>query len=229
MWYLVWAVTTCVIGRALYCVFLQPVDIWDKKHPSKKFRTMIVLGSGGHTAEMMRIVNVMQPQVYHPRCYVIAETDELGASKAIELEKQLVIRHSKPSETSEERVLRFHTSFSTEFIPRSREVGQSWFSTVFTTAWACLYATWTVFKERPEVVICNGPGTCIPICAAAVLLRITGLARGAIIFIESIARVEHLSLTGKILYHMRIATVFLVQWERLAARLPRARYIDRLM
>eukprot|EP00976_Prorocentrum_cordatum_P106346 1194430-Prorocentrum_minimum.AAC.2 len=158
-----------------------------------------------------------------------------------------------------QRVLRFHTSFSTEFIPRSREVGQSWFTSVFTTAWACLYATWTVFKERPDVVrlyptphrllplsirnrafmdtwrwrvdlvICNGPGTCIPICFAAVLLRISGLAKGAIIFVESIARVDHLSLTGKILYSTRIASVFLVQWERLAARLPRARYIDRLI
>ena len=60
-------------------------------------------------------------------------------------------------------------------------------------------------------------------------VQITGLAKGAIIFIESIARVEHLSLTGKILYSLRVASVFLVQWECLAAKLPRARYIDRLM
>jgi beta-1,4-N-acetylglucosaminyltransferase len=58
---------------------------------------------------------------------------------------------------------------------------------------------------------------------------VSGLGRGVIIFIESIARVEHLSLTGKILYKTRVTTLFLVQWEKLAAKLPRARYIDRLM
>jgi beta-1,4-N-acetylglucosaminyltransferase len=50
-----------------------------------------------------------------------------------------------------------------------------------------------------------------------------------VIFAESIARVQHLSLTGRILYHTRCTTLFLVQWEVLAARLPRARFVGRLM
>lgn len=56
-----------------------------------------------------------------------------------------------------------------------------------------------------------------------------GLSPGAVIFAESIARVQHLSLTGRILYHTRCTTLFLVQWEVLAARLPRARFVGRLM
>jgi len=229
LWYTAVAVTTLVLGRVVYCMLLQPVAVWDKNHPDKTLRTMIVLGSGGHTAEIMRLMNVLRPEVYCPRCYVIAETDELGVTKATELEKQIAIRHSKPSETSQERILRFVTGFATEFIPRSREVGQSWTSSVFTTGWACVYAMWVVFKRRPDVVICNGPGTCIPICLAAVLLRVSGLGQGAIIFIESIARVEHLSLSGRILYTTRVTALFLVQWEKLAAKLPRSRYIDRLV
>eukprot|EP00959_Pyramimonas_sp_CCMP1952_P091105 1907168-Pyramimonas_sp.AAC.1 len=101
-WYIALAMTTFVLARTFYCILLQPVEVWDKKHQGKARRTMIVLGSGGHTAEMMRLINVMNTQMYGPRCYVIAETDELGASKAIELEKQIVIKSSKPSETSQE-------------------------------------------------------------------------------------------------------------------------------
>jgi hypothetical protein len=63
---------------------------------------MSVTPVGGHTAEIMRLMNVLRPEVYCPRCYVIAETDELGVTKATELEKQIAIRHSKPSETSQE-------------------------------------------------------------------------------------------------------------------------------
>jgi hypothetical protein len=50
-----------------------------------------------------------------------------------------------------------------------------------------------------------------------------------VIFVESIARVQHLSLTGRILYHTRVPSLFLVQWESLAASLPRAKFVGRLM
>ena len=48
------------------------------------------------------------------------------------------------------------------------------------------------------------------------------------VYVESIARTESLSLTGKILYHARLADLFFVQWPGLAQRLPRAEYAGRL-
>jgi hypothetical protein len=42
-------------------------------------------------------------------------------------------------------------------------------------------------------------------------------------FTESIARVDHLSLSGKLLYP--IADRFMVQWEPLAKRYKRSRYV----
>jgi len=48
-----------------------------------------------------------------------------------------------------------------------------------------------------------------------------------IIFIESFARVEHLSLTGKILYYL--ADRFLVQWPELKQQYPRSEHLGLLI
>ena len=49
-----------------------------------------------------------------------------------------------------------------------------------------------------------------------------------IVYVESIARVASLSLSGKILYHARMADAFFVQWPDLQRRFPRSRYKGRL-
>lgn len=48
-------------------------------------------------------------------------------------------------------------------------------------------------------------------------------------YVESIARVRTLSLSGKLLYLSRLTDEFLVQWPEMAERFPRARYIGRLV
>lgn len=45
-----------------------------------------------------------------------------------------------------------------------------------------------------------------------------------IVYVESIARVESLSLSGKVLYHTRMADAFFVQWPHLQQRFPRSMY-----
>lgn len=49
-----------------------------------------------------------------------------------------------------------------------------------------------------------------------------------IIYVESIARVRKLSLSGSILYLSRMADRFLVQWRELQQRYPRSTYAGRL-
>ena len=49
-----------------------------------------------------------------------------------------------------------------------------------------------------------------------------------VVYVESIARVATLSLTGKILYKARLADGFFVQWPKLTAAYPRAEYAGRL-
>ena len=67
-------------------------------------------------------------------------------------------------------------------------------------------------------------GTCIPICAAVLLFRVLGVEPDSkIVFCESFARVQHLSLTGKLLYY--VADEFVVQWPQLQTKYPRTKHL----
>ena len=48
---------------------------------AKKLSTMIVLGSGGHTTEILRLASALNKDVYQPRAFVIAETDTTSEEK----------------------------------------------------------------------------------------------------------------------------------------------------
>ena len=58
--------------------------------------------------------------------------------------------------------------------------------------------------------------------------RLVGYCRGRIVFVESIARVDSLSLTGRILYQLRLADALFVQWPKLQRDHPRTLYHGRL-
>ena len=103
---------------------------------------------------------------------------------------------------------------------RAREVGQSFGSSVPSTLralFACVHLIWTA---SPDLVLVNGPGTCVPV---AVLARLSG---SRVIFVESWCRVESLSLTGRVLYY--VAHRFVVHWPELVDRYPRAEYLGRI-
>ncbi|XP_073427494.1 UDP-N-acetylglucosamine transferase subunit ALG14 isoform X3 [Dendrobates tinctorius] len=85
-------------------------------------------------------------------------------------------------------------------------------------------------KEKTSTepkILCNGPGTCIPVCFSALLLGILGIKKVLIIYVESLCRVESLSLSGKILYH--VADRFIVQWPLLKDKYPNATYLGRIV
>ncbi|KAI9629228.1 hypothetical protein KEM48_011076 [Puccinia striiformis f. sp. tritici PST-130] len=50
-------------------------------------RLTVLLGSGGHTGEMIRLLSDLPFDRYTPRTYVISSADALSMSKAIELER----------------------------------------------------------------------------------------------------------------------------------------------
>ena len=113
-----------------------------------------------------------------------------------------------------------HDRLATLAVRRAREVGQSFGSSVPSTLhalWACVQLLWTAV---PELVLVNGPGTCVPV---AVLARLFG---SRVIFAESWCRVSTLSLTGCIMYW--VAHRFVVHWPELVDRYPRAEYLGRI-
>jgi beta-1,4-N-acetylglucosaminyltransferase len=182
------------------------------KSQPKPARTLIVLGSGGHTAEMLALVEGLEPSKYSPLVWVVAETD-----------KTSLPRLQRETATACGGLLKSQSQ-QFETIPRSREVGQSWISTVFSTIKATLTSVHVVLRFCPDVVIVNGPGTSVPIVVGALVLRtLRGTGYPKIIFVESFCRVDSLSLTGKLLYP--VCDRFIVQWPSLAKKYKKAEYL----
>ena len=139
----------------------------------------------------------------------------------------IVLVVANTDSTSIESSTKAFPSASVIRMKRSREVGQSWISTVPSTCIAFLESIWSVYQHKPDLVLCNGPGTCVPICFSAFFLRVLGFHDSKILFVESFCRVDSLSLSGKILYH--IVDRFIVQWPELSVLYRRAEYIGSII
>lgn len=172
---------------------------------SKPIRTLIVLGSGGHTAEMMHLMNKIDKSKFIPRMYVLADTDTTSRSRV-------------ESDESDR-------NWTIVNIPRSRHVNQSYLTSIVSTIYSIAMTVPTVLKFNPDVVLCNGPGTCIPVCFVVFMMRVCHYTNTSIIFVESICRVKSLSLTGKILF--LFADLIIVQWPELKEKYWwRVKYLD---
>nr|CAB3447571.1 unnamed protein product [Digitaria exilis] len=184
--------------------------LWRSGQPSSRpqaggLRCLIVLGSGGHTAEMMNIVTTLQKDRFAPRYYVAALTDNMSLQKAQVYEESLI-----------QVEINYHSG-------EKKTIKNAHFMQIY----------------RSREIFCNGPGTCFPLCVSAFLLKVAftpyplysvfGLGWSSIFYIESIARVKKLSLSGLLLYKLRIADQFFVQWPQLQQKYPRACYAGRLM
>ena len=159
---------------------------------SKPLKTLVVLGSGGHTTEMLDLIKNLNPDRYGPIVLVVANTDTTSLQRVqaypqplpIQNKENLVSLESKGNTSSQQQqVYR---------IPRSREVGQSYASSVLTTLRSFFFALWLVgIQVQPDLVLINGPGTCLPIAVSAFFFRIIGWKTGTkIVFVESFCRVK---------------------------------------
>lgn len=219
------AVTTALLAALTLArigyVFLQtgrPVGLPARRRPSAK--TLIVLGSGGHTAEMLNLLGSLDSGRFAPRIYVAAVTDAMSLQKAKTFEDSSVPLENPDGNVGSAKYLKIY---------RSREVGQSYVTSVGTTLIAMVHALWLILKIRPDVVICNGPGTCIPLCVSSFFTKIIGLKWSSIFYVESIARVRRLSLSGLLLYRLHLVDQLYVQWPQLQSKYPRSHYVGRLM
>ncbi|CAK9069481.1 unnamed protein product [Durusdinium trenchii] len=168
-------------------------------------RTAVVLGSGGHTMEMLSLLKEVDQERY--RCdFIMAQTDSSSLKK---------VQATRPDLAKD--LTRFHV------IPRSREVGQSWSSSLLTTAQAFLACLGLVWELNPQVLLVNGPGTCFPVVAAVLLFELIAFRRVSLIFVESVCRVKSLSMSGKLIYPF--ADAFLVHWPELVERYAKAQYL----
>ncbi|XP_025728037.1 UDP-N-acetylglucosamine transferase subunit ALG14 isoform X2 [Callorhinus ursinus] len=109
--------------------------------PRQSLSLLVVAGSGGHTTEILRLLENLS-NAYSPRHYIIADIDEMSAHKINSFELNRADRD--PSTMLPEYYI--------HRIPRSREVQQSWLSTVLTT----LYSLWLSFplthRVKPDLM-----------------------------------------------------------------------------
>ncbi|PLW10531.1 hypothetical protein PCANC_04338 [Puccinia coronata f. sp. avenae] len=156
----------------------------------------VLLGSGGHTGEMIRLLAELPFERYTPRTYIISSADLLSRTKAIELEQ--------------EKQAGQYTFLE---IPRARKVNQSFATSVFTTIKSLLVCLWyisikpnfafrsvTSESDKDErsclnAVLLNGPGSAVPIALSAFLSRLlTGKHEPRLIYVESLARVKRVPM-----------------------------------
>lgn len=180
-----------------------PTSVKKKKKLIQECQLSILLGSGGHTGEMMRIIFKLDMGKVS-RTWIYTSGDNASLAKAQDYERKS------------------GTSLQYIPIPRARTVGQSYILSIPTTIYSFLFSAIAMLKHRPAVILLNGPGTCVPVAYILFFYKLLGLCNTKIIYIESLARVNKLSLSGLLL--LPISDRFIVQWESLYQQYSRVEY-----
>ncbi|KAL8886366.1 MAG: hypothetical protein Q9205_004090 [Flavoplaca limonia] len=240
------AVVIFLVSTFLRLLYVLPAFNPTKAPPrlrGQPTRLMIVLGSGGHTSEMLSLLRNLDPNLYTHRSYIVSSGDHFSASKAVDFEGAL---QAKWTHTPGNALVSPTYDIST--IPRARRIHQPlWTAPV--SSLRCLIACFTCLRAPstqgslrsnkdhhqtgtlapktlrytyPDLIIANGPATAVLVIAASVLLRFLNLrgTKGKLrtIYVESWARVNTLSLSGKILVACGLVNRMLVQWEDLSRK-----------
>lgn len=87
---------------------------------------------------------------------------------------------------------------------------------LFRFAWNIILSLFFFLKENPSTIITTGAGASYPTCLIGYLFR------KRIIYIESFAKLDSPSVTGKMVYP--IADYFFIQWPEMKKVYPKAIY-----
>ncbi|KAI1179841.1 oligosaccharide biosynthesis protein Alg14 like-domain-containing protein [Nemania sp. FL0916] len=183
---------------------------------------LMICGSGGHTAEMIQMVErSIRPETSSHRRWAVGKDDEKSYDKILAFECRLLDRFSRHMMDS--------GTFDIVRFGRARYVHQSWLTTPFTailSLWDIVRILITTPRIRtnsrlryPGVIVTNGPGTGFLFLLVARILkvaRIVPTSHMKTIYVESWARVKSLSVTGKLVRSLKLADRFIVQSRFLA-------------
>lgn len=101
------------------------------------------------------------------------------------------------------------------FIP---QVNRKEFLFVFKMFFILIKSFYIFIKEKPDVIISTGVLASIP------MLFIGHIFKKKVIYIESFAKINSPTMTGKLIYRKHIADQFYVQWESMLEFYPEAIY-----
>jgi beta-1,4-N-acetylglucosaminyltransferase len=104
-----------------------------KGKPASPKQVSAVLGSGGHTNEMLRIIEGLSDEL-KPTIFICSLSDTLSQSKISQI--------STKKQQQRQIIL----------LPRPRNVGQSYFTSTFTTLRTILFSTIMLYNCNPSLV-----------------------------------------------------------------------------
>ncbi|RAK82418.1 glycosyltransferase family protein [Aspergillus fijiensis CBS 313.89] len=190
LWVLALTGTLCIFAALLLLYALiqshnTKVPKWRPKN--RPIHLLVVLGSGGHTAEMFSMLRRMEldPTKYTYRTYVVSSGDNFSAKKAVDFETTYLNQIEDPAVS--ERPPPTTGSYSIVIVPRARRVHQSYLTAPFSTLssfWSCLLVlrglhpdqgplrSESMHSPHPDIILTNGPATAVCIILAARLLRL---------------------------------------------------------
>ncbi|KAK4667113.1 UDP-N-acetylglucosamine transferase subunit [Podospora pseudopauciseta] len=197
---------------------------------------LFVLGSGGHTTEMFETIkNSFLPSPAQHRRYVITSGDGDSLRRLLRLESLLDRAVLGSSAGGDKARVGTRDMFT---IPRARRVHQPFWTAPFTslvTGVGAVKALSTVPRSRkgegykwPNVIVTNGPGTGFVVALVAYILKLLAVVPQdgcKVVYVESWARINSLSLTGKMFYWSGIAEVFGVQHQQLCDKYEGVVYV----
>ncbi|KAL0941569.1 glycosyltransferase family protein [Colletotrichum truncatum] len=181
---------------------------------------LVVLGSGGHTKEMLAMMEIGFPNVpdMHRR-YLISSGDSMSLKHLEAFERDIKATHGE----------KWAGTYDLHIVARARKIHQSLLTTPFSAMLSVtqifpllLSSPFTGARKRqqfPDIILTNGPATGFIVGLVVYLLKIFYVIpedTAQVLFIESWARIRSLSLTGKLFHHTGIADLLLVQHEPVA-------------
>jgi beta-1,4-N-acetylglucosaminyltransferase len=191
-----------------YVVFMIGLNMLRRKYTDKSI--MIVLGSGGHTGELILMIKKLDLIKFNKIFFVYSHNDTSSANK---------IKENIDVEKHKQKIQYFQ-------IYRSRNVGQSFKSSIITTIISFIHSAMIICKTRPNIIVTNGPGVALPLCYTGYILKILLLlSEFKILFIESYCRTKSISLTGRLI--QPISDRFIVLWKELADK--KREYIGKIL
>lgn len=182
-------------------------------HSDLMANIMVLFGSGGHSTEMLmllrnsRLTEKLKSDQIHRLTCVLSEDDHLIEDKIKQEFANCEGAHK----------------LETVRLRRARKVGQSYISSVWTTITGFFSSMSLILSHRPHLCLTNGPAISVIVSVAIRCLQLITY-KSEIIYVESFCRTNSLSLSGKIIYHLRLANQFLVQWPTLASKYPASIY-----
>jgi len=156
---------------------------------------LVTLTGGGHHLQMYRLLEQLSESDFR---FAYAYGHHSGNHAA----RRLPMPHPGPR-------------YAMHYLGPTRKYPWRWITNALRGLWSIVEAVRLVRRLRPDVILTLGTAAAVPLLLAGRLVGAYG------VFVESLTRVVNLSLTGKLLYHLRLPRRLYVQWAHLRTRYPR--------